>query len=77
MVPGDLVTASKYGADVRLLGTSINDGATPRDQVGTLRKDEVALVIDRMGSDVRVLCREGVGWAWHGNLVRVDDHETR
>ena len=71
MSPGDLVTTGKYGGDVPILGTPFNEGP-PREYVGELRRGEIALVVERDGADVRILCREGVGWVWHGNLQRVE-----
>ena len=71
MSPGDLVITGKYGGDVPILGASVNKSLF-RDYVGALRKGEIALVVERDGADVRILCSEGVGWVWHGNLQRVE-----
>lgn len=71
MSPGDLVTTGKYGGDVPILSSTINENG-PRKYAGTLRRGEIALVVGRSGHDVRILCSEGVGWVWHGNLHRVE-----
>lgn len=72
MSPGDLVTTGKYGGDVPILSASAKVPPSYREFVGGLRKGEIALVVERDGADVRILCREGVGWVWHGNLQRVE-----
>lgn len=77
MKPGDLVTTGKYGGDVPILSASTKFLPSDRYFVGGLRKGEIALVVERDGPDVRILCPEGVGWVWHGNLHCVERRESR
>lgn len=75
---GDLVRVDSkirgphLGLKLFVVPSSKISSGLQRDDVGTLTSEMFGLVLEEDDNgDVRVLCSDGVGWMWRGNLERV------